>query len=76
MPEPINPGELVLFAEEETSITFRAEVDSGFVLGSANKHPHPLVLGDYSIHTTAEALRTGEDGIRHIANDLRRAGKL
>lgn len=76
VPLPITPGELVLFAEGETPITFRAEVDSGFVLGSAKKHSHPLVLGDYSIHTTAEALRTGEDGIRRIANDLRRAGKL
>jgi redox-sensitive bicupin YhaK (pirin superfamily) len=76
VPQPITPGELVVFAEEATSIVFRAEVDSGFILGTAKKHPHPLVLGDYSIHTTAKALRNGEAGIRRIADDLRRAGKI
>ena len=75
-PQPLTGGELVVFAEEQRAIVFRAEVGSRFVLGSAKKHPYPLVLGDYSIHTTPAALRDGEAGIRRIANHLRNAGKL
>jgi hypothetical protein len=30
------------------------------VLGSAVKHPHPLVSGTYSVHTSAAALEQGE----------------
>ena len=40
------------------------------VVGSARKHPHPLVLGDYSVHTSAEALWRGEAEIRRIGARL------
>ena len=75
-PEAVTAGELVVFAQEHSSITFEAETDSGFVLGSAPKHPHELVLGNYSVHTSTDALRIGEGGIRRIAEELRRVGKL
>ncbi|ASL45910.1 hypothetical protein bAD24_III00840 [Burkholderia sp. AD24] len=45
-------------------------------LGSAMPHPHDLVLGYYSVHTSAEALRTGEARIVEIATDLRRQGRI
>lgn len=36
------------------------------LIGTARPHHHPLVLGRYSIHTSREALRHGEAGIRAI----------
>ena len=48
----------------------------GFVLGSASKHPHDLVLGSYSVHTSAEALRKGHEEIRRIGRQLRADGTL
>ena len=69
--EAMVAGELIVFAQEEASIEFEAETDAAFVLGSAPKHPHKLVLGDYSVHTSPEALRKGESGIRRVAQELR-----
>jgi len=48
------------------------------VLGSAAKakHPHDLVLGNYSVHTSTEALREGEAEIRRIGQELRANGTL
>jgi len=76
MPERVSAGELAVFAESELPITFMADGDAAFVLGSAVKHPHDLVLGNYSVHTNPEALKEGQNGIRRIANDLRSAGKM
>jgi hypothetical protein len=46
------------------------------VLGSAAKHPHDLVLGNYSVHTSAETLREGEAEIRRIGQQLRAKGAI
>ncbi len=72
----LRAGELAVFDESEAAIDFRAEVDTGFVLGSAVKHPHDLVLGTYSVHTSPEALRLGVAGIRRIGERLRAEGRL
>ncbi|MGH8473894.1 MAG: pirin family protein, partial [Gammaproteobacteria bacterium] len=72
----VNAGEMVVFEESNQAIDFRAESDAVFVLGSAAKHPHELVLGHYSVHTSEEALRQGEAGIRQIAQRLREEGRL
>jgi hypothetical protein len=37
-------------------------------LGTAVKHPHPLVCGDYSVHKSEQALAIGEAGIRRVAD--------
>ena len=50
--------------------------EEAFVLGSARKHPHDLVLGRYSVHTSREALAAGESGIAEIGALLRRAGRI
>ena len=63
-------------SRREESIDFVAEGDTSFVLGSAAKHPHDLVLGNYSVHTSAEALRRGEAEIRRIGQRLRANGTL
>lgn len=74
-PDSLRAGELAAFAESTNPIDFHAEVDTEFVLGSAVRHPHELVLGHYSVHTNAEALREGETRIRDIGRQLREAGR-
>ena len=63
-------GAVAIFAPSEEPIDFVAEGKTGFVLGSAAKHPHELVLGAYSVHTTAAALHQGEAEIRRIGRQL------
>ncbi len=55
----------------EGPIDLVAEGKTGFVLGSAAKHPHELVLGNYSVHTSPKALREGEKELRCVAQELR-----
>ncbi|WP_367379790.1 hypothetical protein [Collimonas arenae] len=68
-------GEVAIFERAETAIELVAEGDTRFVLGSATQHPHELVLGHYSVHTSTEALRRGEAEIRRIGRQLRAEGK-
>jgi redox-sensitive bicupin YhaK (pirin superfamily) len=56
-PSPIPEGEIAIFAEGSEPIEFVASGATRFVIGSAAKHPHDLVLGNYSVHTSDEALR-------------------
>jgi redox-sensitive bicupin YhaK (pirin superfamily) len=76
VPSRVRVGELVTFEESESTIDFLAESNTEFVLGSAVKHPHELMLGDYSVHTSAAALREGEARIREIGMRLREQGRL
>jgi redox-sensitive bicupin YhaK (pirin superfamily) len=62
--------EIALFEESEAALDFISEGETEFVLGSAIKHPHPLVLGYYSVHTSAAALQRGEAGIERIRTQL------
>jgi len=75
-PEPIAPRELVVFEESNEALEFLARGDTGFVLGSAIKHPHDLVLGYYSVHTSVSALEKGEAEIQRIGRRLRAEGRL
>ena len=75
-PEPVAAGELIVFEESSEPIVIRADRASRFVLGSALKHPHDLVLGHYSVHTTQAALAAGESQIQRIGNQLVAAGLL
>jgi redox-sensitive bicupin YhaK (pirin superfamily) len=75
-PEPVFAGELVVFEESNNALVIQAEAASRFVLGSAAKHPHDLVLGNYSVHTTPEALAAGETEIQRIGGQLAAAGLL
>jgi redox-sensitive bicupin YhaK (pirin superfamily) len=69
-PELVTAGELAVFAEDNSAISFEALDSTRFVLGSAVKHPHDLVLGHYSVHTSTRALASGEAEIRRIGRDL------
>ena len=75
-PEPVAAGELIVFEESSEAIVIQADRASRFVLGSAVKHPHDLVLGRYSVHTTRAALVAGESQIQRIGNQLVAAGLL
>lgn len=74
--EPISAGELAVFEESDRPIHFEALSDTGFVLGSAVKHPYDLVTGHYSVHTNADSLRIGEKNISEIGRRLHNQGVL
>jgi redox-sensitive bicupin YhaK (pirin superfamily) len=73
---PIGAGELAVFEESGGAIELEADGDTSFVLGSAIKHPHPLVLGYYSVHTSRATLEQGEAEIDRIGQRLRAEGRL
>lgn len=73
--ELITGGELALFEQAEAPIDFVAKGETRFVLGSAPQHPHELVLGAYSVHTSHEALERGATEIRRIGRELSAKGK-
>lgn len=75
-PEPVSAGEFVAFEESNEALVILANRASRFVLGSAAKHPHDLVLGHYSVHTTQATLAAGEAEIQRIGNQLVTAGLL
>lgn len=69
-------AEVAVFNESQDVLEFTVDEDTEFVLGSAVPHPHDLVLGYYSVHTSKEALQTGEAGIAEIGEQLRRSGRI
>jgi redox-sensitive bicupin YhaK (pirin superfamily) len=75
-PEIVDKGELAVFEESNADLEFEALEDTGFILGSAVKHPHDLVLGNYSVHTSKHALDRGEARIAEIGGRLRAEGRL
>lgn len=75
-PEPVSTRELAVFEESNAPLEFLARGETGFVIGSAIKHPHDLVLGYYSVHTSASALQRGEAEIERIGLQLRARGRL
>jgi redox-sensitive bicupin YhaK (pirin superfamily) len=64
--ESICAGELIIFEPSDLTVTFTANTDVEFVLGSAVPHEHPLALGNYSVHTSPAALKAGEAEIAAI----------
>src|SRR5882762_7273061 len=69
-------GELAVFEESNGALEFEPLEDTGFILGSAVKHPHDLALGMYSVHTSQQALERGEAKIAEIGKRLRAEGRL
>lgn len=72
----VDAGELAVFEESGEAIDFVAHGDTSFVLGSAAKHPHELVMGYYSVHTSKATLARGEAEIQRIGAQLRQEGRL
>ncbi len=75
-PEIVTSGKLAVLEESDSAIDVVAAGNTNFVLGTAIKHPYKLVLGTYSIHTSAHALLKGEEEIRRIGQRLRAEGRL
>ncbi len=73
-PDNIHTGELVVFEQSDLAVTFEAETDVEFVLGSAAPHRHQLALGNYSVHTSPETLSAGEREIALLGKRLGRRG--
>lgn len=60
-------GDMILFDRSDADIPLRAGPEGAvFVLGSAVPHPHELVLGNYSVHTSQKALKAGEARIAEV----------
>jgi redox-sensitive bicupin YhaK (pirin superfamily) len=75
-PARVEAGEVAVFEQGPDAIDLVAEGRTRFVIGSAAPHPHALALGNYSVHTSPEALREGEEEIRRIGRRLRDDGTL
>jgi redox-sensitive bicupin YhaK (pirin superfamily) len=75
-PSRVEAGELAVFEQAQDPLVIVAEARTRFVIGSAALHPHELALGNYSVHTSAAALRRGEAEIRRIGRQLRDNGTL
>ncbi|CAI1036030.1 MULTISPECIES: pirin family protein [Serratia] len=72
LPSLVNRGEMVVFTPGNHAVTMKAKTeDAVFVIGSAEPHPHNLILGSYSVHTNAKALQAGEAKIEEIGVRLR-----
>jgi redox-sensitive bicupin YhaK (pirin superfamily) len=71
----LRAGDMGVF-DHHGPIHFQAEAGgpTTFVLGSAIPHPHDLVLGYYSVHSTEEALIRGEARIAELGALLPPAG--
>jgi redox-sensitive bicupin YhaK (pirin superfamily) len=74
--ESVSAGELVVFEKAGADLSIQAQSAARFVLGSAAKHPHALVTGRYSVHTSSAGLRDGEREIRRIGGQLAAAGVI
>jgi redox-sensitive bicupin YhaK (pirin superfamily) len=74
--EALEHGEIVVFEASEDPVEFKARTDTEFVIGSAAPHPHDLVLGYYSVHSSAAALQIGEAQIEAIRDTLVAKGRL
>lgn len=65
--ERVMTQDMAVFEDGTGSIAVTAVADTDFVIASGVKHPHELVTGMYSVHTSREALKQGEAGYRRIA---------
>jgi redox-sensitive bicupin YhaK (pirin superfamily) len=74
--EEVPAGGLAVFEKSNGAIEVQARGDTSFVFGSAIPHPHRLVLGNYSVHTSSDALARGEAEIRRIGAQLHAEGRL
>ncbi len=74
--ELVSEGEMVIFEPSDESVDFIAKEDCGFMLGSAVRSPLDVVEGYYSVHTSATALRQGEEEIRRLGVQLCEDGRL
>ena len=68
--------ELAVFEDGHARLDFEAEGDCAFLLGSAAQHPHELVLGPYSVHSSPATLASGVRHIAELGEQLQQQGRL
>ena len=66
--ETVLHAELAIFEPGNTPIEMQAEGETEFVIGSARRHPYPLVLGPSSVHTSTETLLQARHHISRLAD--------
>ena len=76
VPDALRQGNLVAFEASNEAVEFQALSDTEFMLGSAVPHDHELVLGNYSVHTSPNALRETEAQISAIRKRLGQERRL
>jgi hypothetical protein len=76
VPDELQHGDLAAFEPSDEAVEFEAQSNAEFMVGSAVPHDHDLVLGYYSVHTSADALREGEARIAAIRARLVQEGRL
>ena len=76
VPDELRQGDLAAFEPSNDPVEFEALSDAEFVVGSAVPHDPDLVLGYYSVHTSADALREAEARIAAIKARLVQEGRL
>jgi redox-sensitive bicupin YhaK (pirin superfamily) len=74
--ESLSAGDMAVFdpSDAPISLSTAGETDAMFVLGSAVPHNYTLHMGNYSVHTSAEALDRGERRIAELGQKLAEAG--
>lgn len=68
--------ELLIFDREPGTLAVTAKTKLGMMVGSAPRHPYPLVVGRNSVHTSKEALRASEARIAQLGASLRQQGRI
>ena len=68
-------NEFLVLEVPDRTLTITSGSGAQFMLGAARRHPYPLVLGNYSVHTNAVSLKRGEDRIRELGAELTRTGR-
>jgi redox-sensitive bicupin YhaK (pirin superfamily) len=72
----VSAGEMAVFeaGEQPIALVNSSDEDAVFVLGSAIPHDHELHMGNYSVHTNAQALEQGERRIAELYQQMMAAG--
>ena len=68
--------ELVIFDRDPGALHFVSNGSAGLMIGTAPRHPYPLVVGRNSVHTSAEALHASEQRIAAMGAELRKQGRM
>ena len=63
---------LVIFEESSAPLVFTSPTGARFLVGTAEKHAYPLVVGNHSVHTNPESLVRGTERIQALGAALRK----
>jgi len=72
----VQSGELAVFEESRGLLRMHAEDATSFVIGSSNRHPHPLVFDRFSVHTTQDAMNSAKGEIARVGRELLAHGRI